>query len=223
MNSLLKNYNAIQFQIDKAREAAAAPAGHTQLIAVSKRQPDELLRAALELGLRYFGENQLQEAQRRWPALKAEYPDITLHCIGNLQSNKVAQAVALFDVIHSVDREKIARLIQAACQEQHKEVLCLIQVNIGEEPQKAGVSVNELPAFLELCQKELGLNVIGLMAIPPEGKNPAPYFALMQRLAARHQLPHLSMGMSSDFETAIRFGATYIRVGTALFGARQVA
>jgi pyridoxal phosphate enzyme (YggS family) len=189
------------------------------LIGASKSQPAELLEAAIALGLKDFGENKVQEAQAKWPALKAAHGDVRLHLIGPLQSNKAADAVALFDVIHTIDRVKIADALADACQKLGKQPQFLIQVNIGQEPQKAGVTPRETAALLAHC-RALGLNVIGLMAVPPEGENPAPYFALLKKMGDELGLTELSMGMSSDFEVATRLGATMVRVGTALFGSR---
>ncbi len=189
------------------------------LIGASKHQPVAKLEAAIGLGLRHFGENKVQEAAEKWPALKAAHPGVTLHLIGPLQSNKAADAVALFDVIQTVDRPKIADALAAACTKTGKRPAFLIQVNIGEEPQKAGVAPKETAALLAYCQS-LGLAIDGLMCVPPEGVNPAPYFALLAKMARELGLAELSMGMSGDFETAIRMGATVVRVGTALFGNR---
>ncbi len=189
------------------------------LIGASKTQPPELLEAAIRLGLKDFGENKVQEAQGKWPALKAAHPAVRLHLIGPLQSNKAADAVALFDVIQTVDRIKIADALAAACEKTDKRPQFLIQVNIGEEPQKSGVAPKETAALTAHCRM-LGLDVTGLMCVPPDGVNPAPYFALLKKMADDLGLRELSMGMSGDFETAIRLGATMVRVGTALFGAR---
>lgn len=189
------------------------------LIAASKTQPVALLEEVILLGLRDFGENKVQEAEEKWPALKAKYPNVRLHLIGPLQSNKAADAVALFDVIQSVDRLKIVDALAAACAKLGKHPLFLIQVNTGEEPQKAGAAPREVPALLAHCRMR-GLSVIGLMCVPPEGENPAPHFALLTKMAKELGLPELSMGMSGDFETALRLGSTMVRVGTALFGSR---
>lgn len=191
-----------------------------QIIAVSKKQPAERIDAALAAGHRHFGENRVQEAYEHWKNRKCSDTEITLHLIGPLQSNKVKEAVALFDIIHTVDREKIARAIQAECEAQDKNIPCFIQVNTGEESQKNGVTPSELPALLNVC-KGIGLHIIGLMCIPPAGINPAPHFALLKKLADTHGLKELSMGMSGDYETAARLGATYVRIGTAFFGARE--
>lgn len=189
------------------------------LIGASKTQPAELLEAAIGLGLRDFGENRVQEAQAKWPALKARNPAMRLHLIGPLQSNKAADAVALFDVIQTIDREKVADALAVACEKQGKWPQMLIQVNTGEEPQKAGVAPRDVAHLLAHC-RSLKLPVIGLMCVPPDGENPAPHFALMKKMADTLGLSELSMGMSGDFETAIRLGATMVRVGTALFGSR---
>ena len=189
------------------------------LIGASKTQPVELLEAAISLGLTDFGENKVQEAQAKWPSLKARYPKVRLHLIGPLQSNKAADAVELFDIIQTVDRPKIADALAAACQKTGKRPEMLIQVNTGEEPQKAGAAPREVTALLAHC-RALGLPIIGLMCVPPDGVNPAPHFALLKKMADELGLCELSMGMSGDFETAIRLGATMVRIGTALFGSR---
>ena len=202
--------------------AARRPSPPATLIGVSKTQPVEVLEEALRLGLRDFGENRVQEAEAKWPALKTRYPDLRLHLIGPLQSNKAAEAVALFDVIHTIDRVKIAQAIFAEGTKQGRLPRCLMQVNTGEEPQKAGVSPRAAAALLAEC-RALGLPIVGLMCIPPEGINPAPHFALLKCMADRFGLTELSMGMSSDYDVALRLGATLVRVGTALFGERASA
>lgn len=189
------------------------------LVAVSKFQDDGKIDEALGLGLRVFGENRVQEAESHWAERRARYPDLQLHLIGPLQSNKVKDAVALFDVIETIDRETIATEIAKECAKQHKNPVCLIQVNTGDEAQKAGVSLDDLPALMTLCQ-ELKLNIQGLMCIPPVDEPAAFHFALLKKLAARYNVPLLSMGMSADFDKAIEVGATHIRIGTALFGER---
>jgi pyridoxal phosphate enzyme (YggS family) len=192
------------------------------LVAVAKSQPPERVEAALGAGQRVFGENYVQEAQGRWPALRERHPEgVELHLVGGLQSNKAADAVALFDVIQTVDRARLARELAKEMGRQGRRPRLLVQVNTGEEAQKGGVLPGGLDALLALCRGELGLPVEGLMAIPPEDQDTAPHAALLARLAARHGLPHVSVGMSGDFETAVRFGATLVRVGTAIFGARQ--
>lgn len=203
-----------------AREAERDPGGIT-LVAVSKTFDAEAIRPVIAAGQRVFGENRVQESAGKWPALKAETPDIELHLIGPLQTNKVAQALELFDVFETVDRPKLARAIVKEAERAGLPLpRCYIQVNTGEEDQKAGVAPGEVDAFVALCRDELGLPVTGLMCIPPVDEPAAPHFALLARLAERNGLPDLSMGMSADFETAIMMGATHIRVGSAIFGER---
>ena len=205
--------------------AAAAAAGRrpdaVTLVAVSKSQPEPRIEAALAAGQRVFGENYVQEAQRRWPALRERWPGVELHLIGGLQSNKAADAVALFDVIQTLDRPKLAREVAKEMARQDRRPRLLVQVNTGEEPQKSGVAPGELDAFVSLCRGELGLALAGLMAIPPEDEDVALHAALLAKLAAAHGLDAVSIGMSGDYEAAIRFGATHVRVGTAIFGARH--
>lgn len=202
-----------------AREAGRDPAG-VNLIAVSKTFEAAEIRPVLESGHRNFGENRVQEAKSKWPQLKAEFGDLRLHLIGPLQSNKAKEAVELFDAIHSVDREKIARAIAEEMRKQGKQLELFIQVNTGEEPQKAGVLPGELPELLRLCRDELRLPISGLMCIPPVDEEPAIHFAFLAKLAGENGLSGLSMGMSDDYETAVAFGATYVRVGSAIFGSR---
>lgn len=190
------------------------------LIAVSKGQSEQKIHVALGWGQRDFGENRVQEAVARWQRLKAENPDIKLHLIGPLQTNKVKEAVPLFDVIHTLDRARLADRLFEEMQKQSRFLPCFIQINTGEEPQKSGVTPYDAPEFLSYCKK-LGLDVTGLMCIPPMGESPAPHFALLYKMAIELKLSHLSMGMSADFETAIRFGATHVRLGTAIFGERE--
>ncbi len=192
------------------------------LIGASKEQPVAMLEAAIGLGLTHFGENKVQEAAQKWPALKQAHPALELHLIGPLQSNKAREAVALFDVIQTVDRPSLAATLAKEIARAGRHPRLLIQVNIGLEPQKSGVAPREVAALLAQC-RALGLTIDGLMCVPPEGVNPAPYFALMQKMARELGLKELSMGMSGDFETAARLGATMVRVGTALFGARPKA
>ena len=210
-------------RIDAARNAAVSPAPATTLVAVSKTFGADAIRPVLEAGHRVFGENRVQEAKVKWPDLKAVYPGVELHLIGPLQTNKTREAVALFDAIHSLDRPRLAHALRAELDKSDRAPLLFIQVNTGEEPQKAGVSPGDTPAFIALCRDSLCLPVRGLMCIPPAAEAPAPHFALLAKLARAHALPFLSMGMSADFETAIRFGATHVRVGTAIFGARPHA
>lgn len=189
------------------------------LIAVSKQQSDETLDEALALGLRVFGENRVQEAQTHWADRRPLYPDLQLHLIGPLQSNKAKDAVALFDYIHTVDRISIIDALAREIKKQNKNIPCFIQVNTGDEPQKAGIAPRDLPDFLSYCQSA-GLNIIGLMCIPPVDEAAGIHFTFLKKLAKSHGLTELSMGMSDDFETAIKAGATHIRIGSALFGAR---
>ncbi|MGB2097955.1 MAG: YggS family pyridoxal phosphate-dependent enzyme [Candidatus Puniceispirillales bacterium] len=190
------------------------------LVAVSKQQPDEKIDAALDAGQRVFGENRVQEAISRWGHRRADYPDLTLHLIGPLQTNKVAEAVALFDVIEVVDREKLAAALAKEMAKQDRHLPCLVQVNTGEEEQKSGISPQETVAFVRHCQSHHGLNITGLMCIPPADEEPAMHFALLAKLAETCGLSELSMGMSGDYLEAIKFGATSVRVGSAIFGAR---
>jgi pyridoxal phosphate enzyme (YggS family) len=203
---------------DAARGASRDPSAVT-LVAVSKTFGDDAVRAALDAGQRVFGENRVQEAAGKFPALKASYPDLELHLIGPLQTNKAREAVALFDVIESVDRERLARELAKEMARTGRRPRLYVQVNIGEEPQKAGVAPGELDALLEAC-RGLGLAIEGLMCIPPADQPPAPFFASLRELAARHALPVASMGMSGDYAEAIAQGATHVRVGSAIFGVR---
>ena len=211
---------AVEDCIAGAAQAAGRDAGAITLIAVSKTFGPQAIEPVLAAGHRVFGENRVQEASGKWPALKTSYPDCDLHLVGALQSNKTADAVALFDAIHSLDRDKLARELAKAIDHQGRSPELFIQVNTGEEPQKAGVGPKEAGDFLARCRGEHGLAVSGLMCIPPFDEAPGPHFALLQKLAGELDLPNLSMGMSGDFETAIAFGATHIRVGTAIFGSR---
>jgi pyridoxal phosphate enzyme (YggS family) len=211
-------------EVGRRIAAAAAEAGRSPeavtLIAVSKAQPEERVVAALEAGQRVFGENYVQEAKGRWPGLKERFPDAQVHLIGHLQSNKAADAVALFDVIQTLDRPKLAVELKKEMARQGRQPRLFVQVNTGEEPQKSGIAPADLDGFLSHCRGELGLEVAGLMAIPPEDEDIALHTALLAKLARRHGLSGLSIGMSDDYEAAIRFGTTHVRVGTAIFGAR---
>ena len=204
----------------KLAKAAADPAQPPRLIAVSKTMPQEAVHEALVAGHRLFGENRVQEAMAKFPRLRAEYPDLELHLIGPLQTNKVREAAALFDVIETLDREKLARALAEEGARAGRVPRLYVQVNTGEEPQKAGVAPAEADAFISFCRADCGLAVEGLMCIPPAEQEPAMHFALLARIAARNGLAKLSMGMSGDYETAVRFGATSVRVGSALFGER---
>ena len=214
-----ENLSAIVARIDAARKAAVQPAPSTTLIAVTKTHGAGDILPALIAGQRVFGENRVQEAQGKWPALRADYADIELHLIGPLQSNKAREAVVLFDAIHTLDRPKLADTLRSEIDRAGRSPFLFIQVNTGEEAQKAGVPPREAGTLIAYAQK-LGLPLKGLMCIPPAGDAPAPHFALLQKIARDHDLPLLSMGMSNDFETAIRFGATHVRVGSAIFGER---
>ncbi len=208
-------------RMEKARAAAIEPAPFTTLVAVTKTHGEDRIRPVLDVGHRVFGENRVQEAKEKWPALKRDYPYIALHLIGPLQTNKIRDAVSLFDTIQTLDRPKLARALQAERARCEKFPALFIQVNTGEEPQKAGVLPSDAPQFIAFCRDEMMLPVQGLMCIPPLGEPAAPHFALLRKIARNHDLPYLSMGMSGDFETAIKFGATHVRVGTAIFGERQ--
>ncbi len=212
--------NVVRDRIRKASAAADRAAGEVTLVAVSKTFDAEAIRPAIAAGQRVFGENRVQEAHAKWPQLRAETAGIELHLIGPLQSNKAAEAVALFDVIETVDREKIARAIAAEMVRQDRKVRLYVQVNTGLEPQKAGIAPDDLIAFVAFCRDELGLSIEGLMCIPPADENPGPHFALLAKLARKAGVARLSMGMSGDYETAIAFGATSVRVGSAIFGTR---
>ena len=211
--------SAILARIEAARKAAVAPAPFTKLVAVSKTFGADDIAPVLAAGQHAFGENRVQEAKAKWPLLQRDY-SVELHLIGPLQSNKVGEAVALFDAIHSLDRPKLAHALRAELDRTGRAPLLFIQVNTGEEPQKAGIGPHEAPAFIALCRDGLKLPVQGLMCIPPADEAPAPHFAMLAKLARAHALPFLSMGMSADFETAIHFGATHLRIGSAIFGAR---
>jgi pyridoxal phosphate enzyme (YggS family) len=202
---------------------AAGLAGRTDdaitLIAISKTVAVDGILPLLEAGQRVFGENRVQEAQAKWPTLRKTYPDVALHLVGQLQSNKAADAVALFDAIHSIDRSSLVQALGKAMASADRKPDCFVQVNIGEEEQKGGCAIADLPALIGEA-KAAGLPIVGLMAVPPADVEPAPYFALLAKLAKDHGLPRLSMGMSSDYETAVMLGATEVRIGTALFGSR---
>lgn len=210
----------IKARITKAEMDARQAAGSTHLLAVSKVQPNERVRAVLEQGHLLFGENKVQEAAGKWPEFRAEFPKVKVHLIGPLQTNKVKQAVGLFDAIHSVDRLKLANKLASEIQAQGKAPEVFIQVNTGEEDQKAGVLPADADDFIAQCRR-LELPVVGLMVIPPVHETPALHFALLRKIAERNGVAGLSMGMSSDFEQAIALGATHIRVGSAIFGERE--
>ncbi|GGE06788.1 YggS family pyridoxal phosphate enzyme [Aureimonas endophytica] len=211
----------VRRMIAKAEAEHGRPAGSVTLVAVSKTYEAEAILPVLESGQRVFGENKVQEAKAKWPALRERFPELELHLIGPLQSNKTAEAVALFDVIETVDREKIAREIAKEIARQGRAPRLYVQVNTGEEEQKAGIAPGEAVAFVARCRTEFGLAIEGLMCIPPAEEAPGPHFALLEQLAREAGLSRLSMGMSGDYETAIGFGATAVRVGSAIFGARD--
>jgi len=222
MDQIGANLAAVRARIEAAACAAGRPAGAVSLVAVSKTHPADSVRAALQAGQRVFGENRVQEAIAKFPGLRRDFPDLTLHLIGPLQTNKVKEAVAHCDVIETVDRPRLAEALAREMEKSGRHLPCFIEVNTGEEPQKAGVLPAAADAFIADCRGRLGLRVIGLMCIPPEHEEPALHFALLREITKRNGLDQLSMGMSADFETAIRFGATHVRVGTAIFGARRV-
>lgn len=210
-------------RLDAAVAAAGRALGSVALIAVSKVQPEARVRAVLAEGHRLFGENRVQEAEGRWEPLRADFPDVRLHLVGPLQTNKLARALDLFEAIHSLDRDGLARKLAAAVQARGACPDLFVQVNVGEEPQKAGVAPGDLDAFVAACRGTYDLPIAGLMCIPPADDDPAPHFATLAEMAARNGLAGLSMGMSGDFEAAIAAGATHVRVGSAIFGARTAA
>ena len=217
------NLKRVLESIETARSAALAPAPEVRLIAVTKGHGMERILPVLEAGHRDFGENRVQEAKAKWTAPHSAFPGLSLHLIGPLQTNKVHDAVALFDAIHSVDRLKLAEALKAELGKVDKAVQLFVQVNTGEEAQKAGVGPKDAVSFVRHCREALALPVVGLMCIPPVNEEPALHFALLKKLARQCEVAFLSMGMSDDFGTAIRFGATHVRVGTAIFGPRETA
>ncbi len=220
MKSAVDRLGDVRRRIAAAEAEAGRTTGAVTLVAVSKTFDADAIRPVIEAGQRVFGENRVQEAQGKWPALKLEVPDLELHLIGPLQSNKAKEAVALFDVIETVDREKIAVELAKETARQGKAPKLFVQVNTGLEEQKAGIDPREAVAFVDRCRAVHGLAIEGLMAIPPADENPGPHFALLQKLAREAGVGKLSMGMSGDFEIAIAFGATSVRVGSAIFGGR---
>lgn len=220
LNPITQNISGIRERIREACARSGRSLEEVHLIAASKTQSSDVIRQAIAEGITHFGENRVQEALEKWPMLKKEYPHVTLHHIGALQSNKAAEAVALYDVIHSLDRKSIGEALAKEIEKQQKKIICMIQINTGEEPQKGGVQPSDADALIRFCTNDLRLDVQGLMCIPPADVPSFPHFAFLRELAKRHALPFLSMGMSSDFENAIGFGATHVRVGTALFGER---
>jgi PLP dependent protein len=221
--TIAANLADVLARIEKAAKAANRNPADVTLIAVTKTHDEAAVRAAIAAGHKTFGENRVQEAKFKYPQLKTDHPNIELHLIGPLQSNKAREAVALFDAIHTVDRDSIAEALAAEIKRAGRTPKLFVQVNTGEEPQKAGTAPQEALAFIAKCRDTHGLKIEGLMCIPPAEDQPAPHFALLVKLARDANLKYLSMGMSSDYETAIRLGATHIRVGTAIFGARPPA
>jgi pyridoxal phosphate enzyme (YggS family) len=217
--SAAERLRAVRAEIDKSARLAGRKGEEVTLIAVSKTHPPEAIEPLIHAGQRHFGENRVQEAAAKWPALRERHADLHLHLVGQLQSNKAKEAVELFDTIHSVDRLSLVTALAKAMTATGRWPDCFVQVNIGDEPQKGGCPVAELPALLDQC-RAAELPVAGLMCVPPEGVEAAPHFALLAKLARRHGVPALSMGMSSDYPTAVMIGATHVRVGTALFGDR---
>jgi len=210
----------IRTRMEKARRRFGAPPEAVELVAVSKTFPAEVIEPFITAGQLVFGENRVQEAKEKWPGLREKYPALSLHLIGPLQSNKAREAVALFDVIETVDREKIAAALAAEMARAGRHLPCFVQVNIGGEAQKAGIPVDEAVNFVRRCRDVHGLDIVGLMCIPPDGDPAGPYFAHLAALGRAAGVEQLSMGMSGDFETAIAMGATHVRVGSALFGKR---
>ena len=215
------NLAAVQARIETAMRGAHREPGSVALVAVTKSQPAVAVQQALRAGHRLFGENRVQEAQSKFPALRESFPDLSLHLIGPLQTNKVRDAVALFNVIETVDRPRLAMALAREMERTGHRLPCLIEVNTGEEQQKSGVLPDAADSFVVECRERLGLPIVGLMCVPPLTEEPSPHFALLREISRHCGLDVLSMGMSADFETAIRFGATHVRVGTAIFGPRR--
>jgi pyridoxal phosphate enzyme (YggS family) len=220
MSDAVQRLQQVRQRIAAAEKEAVRETGGVMLVAVSKTFSADEIRPVINAGQRVFGENRVQEAISKWPALKAEFPDLELHLIGPLQSNKAKEAVALFDVIETVDREKIAAELAKEMKKQNKAPKLFVQVNTGSEPQKAGLEPRDAVAFVARCRDVHGLAIEGLMCIPPLDENPGPHFALLEKLAREAKVDKLSMGMSADYELAVRFGATSVRVGSAIFGSR---
>jgi pyridoxal phosphate enzyme (YggS family) len=220
MESAASRLSDVRDRIAQACKVAGRKADSVTLVAVSKTHTAETIEPLLQAGQRVFGENRVQEAQAKWPELRERWPDTELHLVGSLQSNKAGDAVALFDCIHSLDRPSLVAALARAMDKAGRQVPCFVQVDIGGEPQKGGCAIADLPALLEQA-READIPLVGLMCVPPFGIEPAPFFALLDKLAGDNGLAGRSMGMSGDYETAIMLGATHVRVGTALFGERQ--
>lgn len=220
-SDVIDQYHQVAAGLRAIEAEAGRPDGSVRLVAVSKTHPLERIRPVLEAGHRLFGENKVQEAASKFPTLRESFPDLELHLIGPLQTNKVREAVALFDVIESLDRIKLAAALALEFDRQNRRPALYIQVNTGAEAQKAGIAVDEVADFLAACKRDHGLSPVGLMCIPPADEDPAPHFALLHDLAQRNGLAILSMGMSGDYAAAVRAGATHVRIGTAIFGIRD--
>ncbi|MGH2341301.1 YggS family pyridoxal phosphate-dependent enzyme [Segnochrobactraceae bacterium EtOH-i3] len=221
MDSAAERLDIVRTTIARAERTWNRSAGSVTLVAVSKTVPAEGIRPVLDAGQRVFGENRVQEAKAKWPELRADFPDLQLHLIGPLQTNKVREAIELFDVIETVDRDRLAAALAEECRKRDRHPALYVQVNTGEEPQKAGIPPREAAAFVARCREVHGLTISGLMCIPPAEDLPGPHFALLAKIAAECGLATLSMGMSADYEIAIQHGATHVRVGSAIFGARH--
>ena len=217
----VERLSAVKAEIEKASREAGREPGSVTLVAIGKTFDADAIRPVLEAGQRVFGENRVQEAKAKWPELRAEFPGVELHLVGPLQSNKAKEAVALFDAIHTVDRPKIAQALAEEIAKQGRLPRLFVEVNTGAEPQKAGMLPENADAFIAECREKYGLEIAGLMCIPPLQEAPAPHFALTAKIAKRNGLALLSMGMSADFASAIAFGATHVRVGSAIFGERR--
>ena len=218
---ILENYREVLENVALAAKDAERKPESVTLVAVTKTHGAEKILPLLKAGHRTFGENRVQEAEKKWPALKAEFPDARLHLIGGLQTNKAKEAVALFDVIESVDRPELAEKLAAEMKKQNRPLPCFVQVNTGEEPQKSGIAPKNAVGFVRECREKYGLNVVGLMCIPPVDDEPAPHFAFLKKLAREAGVRELSMGMSGDYPLAVQQGATFVRVGSAIFGERE--
>ena len=220
--ALVRNLKAVQATISRAAIDAGRNPRDISLIGVSKQQPEDRIDASLAAGLRVFGENRVQEAETRWAKRRSKFSDLEIHLIGPLQTNKVRSAVRLFDVIQTVDRERLAHTLARIMAEEGQNLRCFVQVNTGEEEQKAGISPSDVEAFVKTCIDKYALNIVGLMCIPPAHDVAAPHFAFLQQMADQLNLPYTSMGMSGDYPAAVELGATHVRVGSAIFGDRTL-